>query len=280
MHRLSCQIMFMEKKISYGKYLIYAKSTGNSNKAIFFIHGNSQSYQSLDLQMLDKSLSSKYMLVSFDLPGHGYSDWFSEESHLYSPKEFAKVTETVIQSFEVEEYIIVGISYGTNIIGEIPKPLNGCKGIVLGGSCILGNDATPTDVFKEINAPLVTLMSSPSEDDIKKFSSLITFKDKTIQKGYFETYKKTDPVFREELGKVIAAGEWSDELKNIGNQQIPVLVIFGKEDSMINIHYLDNWAVLWNQKTHLINDAGHLVNQEKAQEFNDLIFSFANSVFK
>jgi pimeloyl-ACP methyl ester carboxylesterase len=113
--------MLTEKKVLFGKYSINTKSAGNSNKMIFFVHGNSQNAGSWDLQMMDESLSSRYKLVSFDLPGHGDSDWFSDYPALYSPKEFSKVLETVIKAYDAEAFILVGLSYGTNIIAEITE---------------------------------------------------------------------------------------------------------------------------------------------------------------
>lgn len=272
--------MLTEKKVLFGKYLINTKSAGKGNKIIFFVHGNSQNAGSWDLQMMDENLSSQYKLVSFDLPGHGDSDWFSDYTALYNPKEFSKVLETVLGAYDAEEFILVGLSYGTNIIAEITEPLINCKGIVLAGSCILSQEVTPAMVFKEINVPPVTLMPYPAEEDVIKFCSLISYSDISLRQTYIESFKKTDPVFREELGKTMVACDWGDEIQNIRNHKLLVLVIFGEEEALVHTNYLDNVVPAWNQKSYLINGAGHLVNQERPGEFNQLLYSFASEVLK
>jgi hypothetical protein len=60
-----------------------------------------------------------------------------------------------------------------------------------------------------------------------------------------KSFKKTDPVFREELGKTMVACDWGDEIQNIRNHKLPVLVIFGEEEALLYTNYLDDILPIW-----------------------------------
>ena len=102
--------MITNHSILFGKYRVHSTSVGNSDEAIIFVHGNSQTSESWNLQMSSSELNSKYQLISFDLPGHGQSDWFKgDDTSLYDLKEMAKVIEAVIDFYQPEKYILVGL---------------------------------------------------------------------------------------------------------------------------------------------------------------------------
>lgn len=73
---------------------------------------------------------------------------------------------------------------------------------------------------------------------------------------------------------------WADELANIQAWNLPVCVVFGKNDSLLKIDYLDNFFLLWNNKVYVIENAGHLLNEEQPEEFNSLLLSYAEEQFK
>ena len=272
--------MLKEKKINYGKYSIASKYAGNSEKAIFFVHGNSQNKESWDLQMTDKALLEHYLLISFDLPGHGDSDWFSDDPSLYTLPEFGKVAKTIIEEYAIKEFILVGLSYGTNVIAEITGTLNGCRGVVLAGCHIINNEYTPAVVLTTIDALPVTIMPTAPDAELEKFSSFIAYTDKSIPKKYIESYKRTDTVFRAELLKMITNNQWSDELENLTSRGVPVLVVYGRQEKLVNVNYLKGYNPLWNGQIYFIENSGHVVNQEKPAEFNKLLLSFGAQVFK
>jgi pimeloyl-ACP methyl ester carboxylesterase len=69
----------------------------------------------------------------------------------------------------------------------------------------------------------------------------------------------------------------TDELENIKNWNLPVCTVFGKNETLIKTSYLNDYEPLWNKKVYFIENAGHLINEEEPERFNELLLSFARS---
>src|ERR1035437_822822 len=97
------------------------QTKGSSNKKIIFVHGNSQSLHYWDEIIRNHTLVENYSLITMDLPGHGQSFRSKEPQKDYSLIGMAKYVKDFVSKFENEEYILIGNSLGTNLIGEIAK---------------------------------------------------------------------------------------------------------------------------------------------------------------
>jgi pimeloyl-ACP methyl ester carboxylesterase len=268
-------------KIECGKYKIHSVATGNPDKAIIFVHGNSQTHESWNQQLSDSELKNKYKLITFDLPGHGQSDWFdADDVSLYSLKGMTKALETVIGFYHPHKYILVGLSYGTNMVAELENQLPNCKGIVLAGAHILDLKTDISLVLKTVDAPPVTAMPECADEDLEKFSAYLSKNDNGIRQTYINTFRKTDPMFRNVVGKTIMGREWSHEPLNLARNNIPTIVVFGRKDAFIYTEHLENYKSVWQPEVIFVEESGHMVNQEKPKEFNKILLAFADTVFK
>lgn len=271
--------MIEEKLISINNINISVKTTGNSKNAILFIHGSSQTADTWLPQLENKTLSEKYHLIAFDLPGHGKSGWFKSNPEKYRPAYLASLIKAIMEELHAEKYILVGLSYGTTIIGEIKMPLPNCKGIVLLSPCIVNDVIQASDFLTPgLNGHVISA-ENPSDEELKAFAFEHVHNKKAALR-FIDTYGKTDPVFREQLAQALLENELTDELLNIKKQNVPICVIFGKDETLIKNNYLDNYKPLWKEKVFLIEHAGHLVNEENPESFNDLLLCFADEAFK
>ena len=59
-----------------------------------------------------------------------------------------------------------------------------------------------------------------------------------------------------------------------------VCVMFGAEETLIKTNYLDGYEPLWNRKVYHVENAGHLINEEEPERFNELLLSFATEAFQ
>jgi pimeloyl-ACP methyl ester carboxylesterase len=71
----------------------------------------------------------------------------------------------------------------------------------------------------------------------------------------------------------------SDELENIKKWNLPVCVMFGKNETLIKTTYLNGYEPLWNNKVYFIENAGHVINEEQPDAFSKLLLS-ASATFK
>jgi pimeloyl-ACP methyl ester carboxylesterase len=230
-------------------------------------------------QFESEELNSKYQLVAFDLPGNGQSGWFQNDTSGYRPKKVGLLLEEIIKEFGIEKYLLVGLSYGTNIIGELQRPLTGCSGIMLVSPCIVNDVFTAAEILTPGPNGHVIVAANPTDQELHDYTFLHCRKTE-VAEGFIRTYRAADPRFREELGKTMFENDLSDELANIKNWDLPVCVVFGKEETLIKTNYLDGYEPLWNKKVYLVENAGHVINEEEPAAFNELLLSFASDVFK
>ncbi|HVX27025.1 MAG TPA: alpha/beta hydrolase [Parafilimonas sp.] len=268
-----------QQKFHLNSTAVNLKMSGLGKNTIVFIHGNSQSADSWLPQLQSKKLNEHYQLIAIDLPGHGESGRCQNNPENYRPAKIAILIKDLIDKLKIKNYILAGLSYGTNIIGEMQLPLRGCAGIMLAGACIVNEEFPAEKILKPIEKAEVITAANPSDEDLKSFA-FAHLKNKDAATNFIKTYRITDPVFREQLAKALMEGNLTDELTNIQNFKVPVCVAFGKDETIVNTNYLNNYNPLWKQKVFLIDGAGHAVNEEQSEVFNDLLFSFSEDVFK
>jgi len=270
--------MVRQEKIIINGIELFVKISGEAEETILLIHGSGMSSEYWMPQLEDKRLTGKYRLLAIDLPGHGKSAW-SANPDMYSPDKLALLIEPLLKRYNVTNYILAGISFGTNIIGEMQTPLPGCKGIVLASACIVNDECPPSIVITASYNAHVIVTPHPSEEDLKGYAYHHE-KNKEIADRYIVDYKNTDPNFRAQLGQMMISSGWSDELENIKKWNVPVCVVFGVDEPLLKKDYLDQYEPLWKKKVFLIENAGHMLPVDKPEEFNELLLQFSKEVFK
>lgn len=252
--------------------------TGTGSKTIIFIHGNSSDAASWLPQLNDSGLQHNYRLIAMDLPGCGTSAPTGD----YTLTALQNELIAFIQHIKAENYILAGISYGTNIIGEAALHLPaGCKGFFIVTSN-LTNDEHPPQSFIEPLSPLQALGSASVSDEVlKEFCELLFYNksDKHLM-AYAESYKKTDPAFRTAITGLIANRSWTDEWKNIQDTELPCCIVFGKEEKAIRTAYMNNFSPKWKSKSFFIDESAHFPNMEQPERFNALLHRFAEEIFR
>jgi pimeloyl-ACP methyl ester carboxylesterase len=73
-----------------GKSISYLKA-GDGQDLILFLHGSGMCAENWLPQLENEKLKSNYSLIAIDLPGHGKSEWLSENAFMYHPKEMAQM---------------------------------------------------------------------------------------------------------------------------------------------------------------------------------------------
>lgn len=261
-----------------GKHISYLKS-GDSKDLILFLHGNGMAAKNWLPQLNDEELKNEYALVAIDLPGHGKSEWSNENPIMYDVKNLAQLIKPLIDHFQAKKYLLVGLSLGTNVIGEVTAPLPGCRGIMLVSPCIVNDLNPPGNIITAGPYGHVIATPNASDEDLRAYV-YSHMKNKQLAEQYITDYKNSDPVFRGQLGKTMIDASWTDELANIQAWSLPVSIVFGKNDSLLKIDYLDSFSPLWNKRVYVIKNAGHFVNEEQPKQFNELLIAYAKDQFK
>lgn len=249
-----------------------------SGKTILFVHGNSQSLEVWN-DVIHQSALSNYTSICIDLPGHGNSFRSKDPENDYSLKGMAKHFATFVQSLQSTEYIIVAASLGSTVVSEALPQLKGCKGLFFVGGCISGNNITPQNAFQPNPNAAVNYTENPTEEQLEPYLNLVVFnkEDKSAREKYKQTFLSTDGKVRSILGATLSKGEWSDEVENITKANIPVALVYGKQEEIMQPGYLQDVQLpKWRDKIILIDNAGHSVQIDRPKELTALIADFAN----
>lgn len=267
-----------------GIKLAYQEQNEDQSKTIFFIHGNSSSSRVWNRQLTLKELSN-FRLIAIDLPAHGQSKGSEIPDELYSPKNTGKIIAAAVRNIAGKSrFIIVGFSYGTIILAEML--LHGIMpdGIVLLGPCIVGKNHGMERIFLQDEYAGASPMfnDETSEDTIVSFfKKYLIIYDQADLDLFRDDYFQVKRPFRSAMIKSAMEGGLSDEVSLIQNQAIPICIIFGTDDNMVNIHYLDDVPFkLWRNTIHLISGSGHFASVNQPDEFNKLLVEYASDRFK
>lgn len=251
--------------------------SGTGKRNIVFVHGASMSGETWLPQLEDPALKQSYRMFAIDLPGHGSSQRL-DHPNAYGLKELANILMKTIESLQLDQFILTSLSFGTNLAGEIKPPPSNCLGIILAGPCIINHQLDLSEILTLGPMGHVITTENPSDGDLREYMGYATTSE-DVARTCYHSYRNTDPAFRKGIANIMTNGEWTDELTNIKEWNVPVCVVFGKEETLVNTHYLDNYDPLWNGKVVMIENAGHVINEENPDAFNRLLDNFASAVY-
>ena len=264
----------MQESIKIQNQKICFYESKNDGIPVFLIHGNSLSSEVFKSQ-LNSPLLKKYRLIAPDLPGHGNSFRSSTpDADYYLPNLVAMLIE-FINAFHFEKFFLYGNSLGGHLLINCLPHLTGVKGIAISGTpplsappdmaaCYLPNPATPL-AFKSVL----------SDVEINQLASAFCKPLSEYIPAIAEIIQKSDPEFRATVGAGLMSGKNNDEIKLLNQANIPVAVIHGTEDSVVNLNYLEQIKIeKWGGKVHLIENAGHLSFLENPKKFNLVLEQF------
>lgn len=267
------------KRIAIGQHhLAYYEQNSEAANTIFFVHGNCSSAQTWKEQLNSPWLKD-YRLVAFDLPAHGQSSVF----HSYTMPALGEVIHTAVNQLAKDgQFIIAGVSIGSNIVAESLAFGQDAAGIVLAGPCIVGGNIGLQEVtIPDIDLHVGFVEAAPVEE-VRTYATLAGLSESGSDWEDFKTaYYEADKGFRPALWESIISGQYSDEIALLQKAGIPAFVAFGEEEKVCNIQYLDGVQLpLWENKIFKLPAAGHLLQLNQPAIFNQHLKTFAEEVFK
>jgi len=170
----------------------------------------------------------------------------------------------------------------TNIVAECVGGFKNCKGIFMAGPSLLGKNFPVTSLLKPYPYTHLLTSAKATKDELNGYARYVMYHptEKDIQ-IFSEDYEKTDPNFRLAIGKVLTESDYTDEVESLKESRLPLALMYGKEEAIVQPLYLQNAGfTLWQNKIHLIEKAGHLVNVDSKATFNEYLYLFAKDAFE
>lgn len=263
--------------------MLHYISRGTIGKpSIIFIHGTSQSAQVWDAVMTP-DLSNAYTLIAVDLPGHGQSPRSSKPQQDYTLPGMGSQFAGFMQQFNPGDHIVVATSLGTNIFAEALPYMQHCKGAVLVGCCAIGDALTPADIMQPNPDAAVSFIPHPDNIQLEAYLNVVV-RDTTAhttRQQYKETFLAADSMFRQVVGESVGRGEWNNELQHLRDSHIPLALVYGAQEAVIQKQHLRDVPLnKWQDTIIEIDNAGHSVQIDQPLALAALIKEFAAYCFK
>ncbi len=249
--------------------------------AIVFIHGNSLSAESFRKQF---DLIDEIPLVAIDLPGHGLSPKANNPAEVYSLPGYVTAVKEIIADLKLNDFLLVGHSLGGHIAIEAAEELKGLKGLFIFGTPPLGIPPDMANAF--LPNPVMSLLFQKDLNDDEIMSVCSAYIHNTPAKSALiktlsDQLKNTDGEARIQLLQSIGAGKQKNEIEIVKSLKIPIAIIHGEKDAVVNPQYIKSLSIptLWQNKLHVISDSGHSPQLEQTEKFNALLSDFYNYLF-
>ena len=268
----------MLNKVIINGINIYTKGNFKKN-ALVFIHGNSLNALSFKYQFDDLK---DVPMLALDLPGHGLSKRPESFEEIYCLPGYIKALKAIINELELKDFILVGHSLGGHIAIEAATELEAVKGVLIFGTPPIGMPPEMEKMFLPNPAMGYLYAKDISKDNALLLAKEFTYTNTAIVNEIAEMILVTDGNARVNLGGSIGLGKFKNEKEIVKSSNVPIAVFHGEKDSFVNYDYITQTQItkLWNNKTNLIHNAGHIPQMEQPSAFNSLLLEFYSHVFK
>jgi len=271
----------IKRKIQIGEHSINLIEREGTQGTIISVHGNSMSVKSWYKQF-ESELLKEYHILAVDLPGHGDSSRSENPDEDYNVLSYAAVLSEVIKKEVEGKYILVGFSLGSNVIIECLPEINKCIGIILEGATLVHKKEEISDAYQSNEHIAVFFTEAYTENGADFFSELNNGLKEIPWPDYIkEDFINTDPKCRSYLMKSIGEEKLSDELGILQKLKIPIMLLLGAEEKILNMNYFRRMAnTISSAEFDEIPNAGHLAHLANAEEFNRQLNYFCDKNFK
>lgn len=264
--------------LQIGAQTIAGFESSGEGRPILLVHGNSASSHIWQKQ-LQGPLGAKYRIIAIDLPGHGASSPPPNPASDYSGHGYAAAIAAVARELGLVDAVVVGWSLGGHAVLNAAALLPMAAGLMIFGTPPVGRGPEGFAGFKNLSPTAFT--AAPTDAQIDEWVHT------AFAPGYapipdfiLEDFRRTDGNARACLGAVAQAGGLADEVEIVRNLKIPLAIVQGGEEQIVDLGYLQRLPAptLWRGAVQVVAGAGHSTQWERAETFNALLDAFASGV--
>jgi 3-oxoadipate enol-lactonase len=256
----------IEKHLS-GTPIHYWIEEKKSAESILFVHAAFADHTSFDEQI--KFFAKDYQVITLDLIGHGKSIITKKGDNI------SKTADYIYKLLEIEaisKIHLVGISIGAVLIQDFA---NKFPDKVASLCCIGGYDINNFDpaLQKENSGEQIKMMLKAiiSIKWFAKSNKLISAVTTEAQEKFYQMnirFKKRSLQYLSELSKLVNRCRTT-------NRDYPIMIGCGIYDIPMAIKVANMWHETEPESKMIVfENAGHLVNMDAAQEFNETLVRF------
>ncbi|PKA98479.1 pimeloyl-ACP methyl ester carboxylesterase [Flavobacteriaceae bacterium MAR_2009_75] len=250
-----------------------AENKTDDETVVVFLHGNSAN-SLIWRNQFKCELLQNFRMMALDLPGHGASPKLEE----YSLTQLVDILVDSCQNFP--KMVLVGHSLGGHLAIEALPKLPNCIGLLIFGTPPVKSPLNLHEAFLADERISLLFKGQLNATERVSFVSGICSDTSPARSKLIASLSNTDPKFREGIGVSAANGEFSDEVEILRNARLPIAVMHGANDALVNADYIEKLEIpyLWKQKVHYIEGSTHSPHVENPSYFNQLLFQFLEDI--
>lgn len=256
--------------------VISVQDNQRSGTPLVMVHGNSSCAAVFGRQW-QGTLGENLRLISLDLPGHGESANASDPERTYTLPGLASAVTEVIETLGLDEAIVLGWSLGGHVAIEMIDLLPGLKGLILTGTPPIRRNGF-AEGFLANPAKLPAAKRDLSADEVQAFAGAMF--GEPVEPFLRAAIIRSDGRFRERLFAAAQAGAGIDQRYAVESATLPIAVINGSRDPLVNLAYIDSvrFENLWGGRGHRLSGDGHAPFWHSAPAYDALVAAFMADV--
>ena len=253
---------------------ISVTETSGKGLPVLLIHGNS-SCKEVFAKQLGSPMAETYRMIAFDLPGHGASSDAYNPSETYSMKGYADVVLEVMRGLDVTQAVIFGWSLGGHIAIELLPQFSGLVGLMISGA----PPVQPTGEGMQAGFKAHPMVGLIGKGDLTE-EEVSIFSDGAYGPAATPTFeaalRRTDGRARTMMFEGLFNGKTSDQRELVVSSKVPVAIVNGENDPIINTDYVGglDYASLWDKHCFVFRGEGHAPFLTNPEVFNPIFDRF------
>ena len=259
-------------KTSHGDLAI-SESAGH-RLPILMIHGNSSCKEVFSRQ-LDSAVGEEFRVIAMDLPGHGASSRAVDPLRTYSIPGYADAATELLENLGISHASICGWSVGGHVGMEMLARFDGMAGLMISGAPPVAPDMESIQQgFQASQALALSWQETWTEDEFQAYADAVF--GRVVEPGLREAGRHAHGAARRYLAESLMAGRASDERVLVEHSDVPIAIINGADDPIVNLQYIGNvpYKNLWDKHCFMLRGVGHLPFREAPEVFNALVGRF------
>ena len=260
---------------SHGRLSI--RETAGQGLPVLLVHGNSASKEVFG-GVMDGELGARYRMVAIDLPGHGASEDAIDPVRDYTVSGYADAVIEVAERLGMDRYAILGWSLGGHVALEVLAAAPGVAGVALTGAPPIGQTLeTILAGFRPSTLAVLAGQKSLTAAEVTAFAAAAGIAG---DPAFIAAVVRTDGRARARMFADLIAGGASDERAIVETMSVPLAIIDGADDPLVNGDYVDalRYGSLWEGKRHLVPAAGHAPFLDAPAAYNATLARFLAEV--